>query len=230
MIVVIQCAATKNRTGRFKTEDGRDILFVADPTRDPDDKGKIYKRPDDLTGSGLSYREELVKYNRDHQSDPAGGPYGFFPAYKLYSPRYDPHIYTKLVERFGIQNVFILSAGWGLIDADFLTPNYDITFRKGKCDELYKFRDKHDHYDDLSRLPVDSNGPIVFLGGKDYVPLFCRLTKGAKSERIVFYYYNGRSDNPPDAPGCSMRRFKSKNLRNWFYECAIALIRGNITI
>jgi hypothetical protein len=35
---------------------------------------------------------------------------------------------VRLVEKFGIEKVFILSAGWGLIRADFLTPNYDITF------------------------------------------------------------------------------------------------------
>ena len=34
MIVVIQCAGGKNPcAGRFETEDGRPILFVADPVR-----------------------------------------------------------------------------------------------------------------------------------------------------------------------------------------------------
>ena len=222
MIAVIQCAATKNRAGRFKTEDGRDILFVADPTRAPAGKGVVYKRPDDRADSGLSYREELVRYN----CCPGDNPHGLLRAWMLYKNS----VYAELVGTPRIRNVYILSAGWGLIDADFLTPDYDITFRKGKCDELYKFRDKHDHYDDLSRLPADSNGSIVFLGGKDYVPLFCRLTKGAKSERIVFYYYNGRSDNPPDAPGCRLQCFETKKSTNWHYECAKALMRGDIAI
>lgn len=184
--------------------------------------GVVYKRPDDPTKSGRSYREELVEYNRR----PGVNPLGLLPDWRLYT---NP-VYAELVDTFSNKNVFILSAGWGLIDADFLTANYDITFRKIKPVEYYKIREKHDHYDDLSRLPANSTGPICFLGGKDYVSLFCRLTKGAKSERIVFYYYNGRSDNPPDAPRCRMQRFNAKKSTNWQYECAKALMQGNIAI
>lgn len=225
MIVVIQCAGGKNpNAGCFMTEDDRPILFVADPKNAPEGKkGVVYKRPDDPAQSGRSYREELVKYNN---RQPGDNPLGLLSACRLYR---DP-VYAELVDTFGTRNVFILSAGWGLIDADFLTPDYDITFRKGKHTEHYKFREKHHHYDDLSRLPANSTGPIVFLGGKDYVPLFCRLTKGAKPERIIFYYYNGRSDNPPDAPRCRLQRFETKKSTNWHYECAKALIRGDITV
>ena len=110
MIVVIQCAASKNPgAGRFKTEDGRPVIFVADPTRAPADRGVVYKRPDDHADSGLSYREELVKYNRH----PGGNSRGLLPAWKLYT---NP-VYAGLVDTFGIPNVFILSAGWGLIAA-----------------------------------------------------------------------------------------------------------------
>ena len=220
MIVVIQCAGGKNPAGRFKTEDGRQILFVADPMKAPDDKGKVYKRPDDPSGSGLSYREELVKYNRR----PGSNPLGLLPAWKLYT---NP-VYVELVDTYGTENVFILSAGWGLIASGFLTPDYDITFSNSAKDD--KRRCRNDAYRDLSMLPADSNGPIVFLGGKDYVPLFCCLTKGAKSERIVFYYYNGRSDNPPDAPGCRLQCFETKKSTNWHYECAKALMQGDIAI
>ena len=222
MIVVIQCAATKNRAGRFKTEDGRDILFVADPTRAPAGKGVVYKRPDDPAGSGLSYREELVKYNRL----PGGNPLGLLPAWKLYT---NP-VYTELGDTFGVPNVFILSAGWGLIAADFLTPDYDITFSSAKGVDAYKRRRRNDVFMDLSMLPADRTGSIVFLGGKDYVPLFCRLTKGVKSERIVSYCYSGNSDNPPPASGCRRLRFETSTRTNWHYECARALIRGDITI
>ena len=36
-------------------------------------------------------------------------------------------------------------------------------------------------------LPAKGMGPIVFLGGKDYVPLFQALTAAYGGERIVFY-------------------------------------------
>ena len=79
-------------------------------------------------------------------------------------------------------------------------------------------------------LAKRSTGPIVLLSSKNYVPLFRCLTESVKAERIVFYYYGGNSDNPPDASGCRLRRFESNNPRNWHYDCARALIRGNITI
>ena len=225
MIVVIQCAASKNPCAvRFKMEDGRPIMFVADPKKAPTDNEIVYKRPDDRAGSGLSYREELVKYNHRRPGD---NPLGLLSAGELYS---NP-VYAELVNTFCAQNVFILSAGWGLIPADFLTPDYDITFSssaKGK--DAYKRRRRNDAFMDLSMLPADRTEPIVFLGGRDYVPLFCCLTESAKAERIVFYRYGGSSDNPPAASGCRLLRFETTTRTNWHYECAKALMRGDITI
>ena len=224
MIVVIQCAASKNPcAGRFKMEGGRPIMFVADPKKAPTDNEIVYKRPDDRSDSGLSYREELVKYN----CRPGDNPLGLLSAWKLYS---NP-VYAELVNTFCAQNVFILSAGWGLIPADFLIPDYDITFsNKAKCDNAYKRRRRNDAFMDLSMLPADRTGPIVFLGGKDYVPLFCCLTEGAKSERIIFYRCGENSDNPPTAPRCKLLRFETRTQTNWHYECAKALMQGKITV
>ena len=224
MIVVIQCAGGKNsHAGCFRTEDGRPVKFVADPGKAPTDDKNVYKRPDDPAGSGRSYREELVEYNRQ----PGDNPRGLLRAWRLYT---NP-VYAELVDTYGIPNVFILSAGWGLIAADFLTPDYDITFSNTvKGNDAYKRRRRNDDYMDLPMLPADSTGPIVFLGGKDYVPLFCRLTEGVKSERIVFYRYSGNSDNPPAALGCRLLRFETSTRTNWHYECAKDLAQGKITV
>jgi hypothetical protein len=56
------------------------------------------------------------------------------------------------VKQFGIENTFILSAGWGLIDATFLTPAYDITF-SAKADNFVRRR-KRDAFYDLCLLPA----------------------------------------------------------------------------
>jgi hypothetical protein len=42
------------------------------------------------------------------------------------------------VDRFGLENVYVLSASWGLIRADFLTPYYDITFSSSA--DAYKIK------------------------------------------------------------------------------------------
>ena len=121
------------------------------------------------------------------------------------------------MESFGCENVFILSAGWGLIAASFLTPTYDITFSASA--EPYKRRRPRDVYHDLCQLTDDSRQEFVFIGGKDYVPLFVELTSSIPV-RTVFY----NSENPPSAPGCTLRRFQTNTRTNWHYECARALL------
>jgi hypothetical protein len=73
-----------------------------------------------LREDGISWRHFLRKYN----DDAGGNPLHLYPAYQLYENR----AYGRLVGRYGLRNVYVLSAGWGLIRADFLTPSYDITF------------------------------------------------------------------------------------------------------
>lgn len=219
--VVISCVAGKDPSaGHMRTENGRKVMFVADPEKAPRDGLIIYKRPDDPADSERSWRELLVRYNDEHKDSASGNPLGLLPAWKLYVNS----VYRELVSAFGIRNVFILSAGWGLIPADYLTPTYDITFSP-QADE-YKRRRKRDRYEDLSMLPKDTRETVVFLGGKDYVPLFCRLTENLGSEKVVFY----NSKVPPDARGCVLRPFPTKARTNWHYVCARDLAQGNISI
>ena len=60
------------------------------------------------------------------------------PGHARTPPARRPSVYRELVHALGAENVFILSAGWGLLSADFLTPNYDITF--SATAERYKRR------------------------------------------------------------------------------------------
>ena len=82
--------------------------------------------------------------------------------------------------------------------------------------EPYKRRREGDLYRDLRMLPNDTDEPIVFFGGKDYLPLFCDLTKDVKAKRTVFY----NSGYAPAAQGCALVRFVTTTRTNWHYECA----------
>jgi hypothetical protein len=218
MIVVIQCAASKRSdAGHLATHDGMHVEFVANPEIAPAHSGRVYARPDDLC-DGVPWRDVLLKYNRE----PAGNPLGLYPACKLYENR----IYERLVERHAAQNVYILSAGWGLIRADFLTPHYDITFSRMKADQKYKQRRKTDLYNDFRMLPSGGGDRIVFFGGRDYLPLFCKLTDSIRTEKIVFY----NSALAPTLSGCTPRRFETRTRTNWHYECANAFCDGAISI
>jgi hypothetical protein len=215
VIVVIQCAATKRPDAGFlKLRGGKKVMFVAQPAYTPLNNGYHFARPDDLSDEGTSWRDVLVRYN----DTPSANVLELWPAYKLYA---NP-VYGQLVDHFGLDDIYILSAGWGLIQASFLTPNYDITFTAAA--ENYKRRKKSDNYLDACMLENDSSDPIVFLGGNAYLPLFCNLTRSSMAPRTVFY----NSVRAPEAPGCEVKRFATTTRTNWHYECAKALIEGKL--
>ena len=187
-------------------------MFVAKPHLSPATEALIYARPDDSAVAGKSWREVLRDYNQKKVNS-----LGLLPAWRLYkNPAYE-----ILADRVGQDRLYILSAGWGLIRSDFLTPKYDITFSKARNVEPYKRRSPRDAYRDI-RLPDGISGPIVFFGGRDYIPLFCRLTKGATGPRTI--YYAGRI---PDAPGCALQSF-GKPYTNWHYQCARDFVEGRL--
>ena len=215
MIVVIQCAATKRpHAGRFRTSSGWPVLFVADPLKTPA-SNCLYARPDDTSDEGPTWRELLLRYN-DQKNE---NPFGLLAAFDLY----ENDTYRHLVDRFGLENTYILSAGWGLIKGAFLTPAYNITFAAQA--DAYKRRRRKDLYQDFCMLPSDTAEPIFFFGGQDYVPLFSWLTRSISAPKTVFHY----SAMPPVAPGCSLQRFASSNPRKWPYECATAFIEKRRT-
>ena len=141
------------------------------------------------SGMGATWRTLLLRYNET----PVGNFLGLLRAFELY--RND--VYRRLAHYVGLENLFILSAGWGLIPAFFLTPDYDITFKPKKGDE-YKRRRMTDAYSDFQMVPSDTDRPVVFIGSKEYVPLFVSLTSKLTVPRTVFY----RSGTAPEAPGC----------------------------
>jgi hypothetical protein len=217
MIVVIQCAAKKREgAGYLQMGNGQEVLFVADPSSAPISNRHLYALPDDLSETGQSWRDRLLCYNHESVKNELG----LCRAIEIYSnPSYD-----KLASSMDPENVYVLSAGWGLIRGDFLTPNYDITFSAAA--EPYKRRKRTDTYRDLNMLPENNREPIVFFGGKDYVPLFCELTKSAMAQRTVFF----NSDSTPHASGCSLVRFQTTTRTNWHYECLNAFLTGDIGV
>ena len=216
-IVVIQCAASKQPdAGYLQTGNGRKVMFVAQPNLAPENADYIYARPDGRVDTDLSWRQQLLVYNRE----PADNPLGLLPAWQLYkNPTYE-----LLYQKCGPDNLYILSAGWGLIRADFLTPCYDITFSNNA--EKYKRRSRRDDYNDCRMLPDGTTKPVVFFGGQKYVPQFCELTSRVQGPRHVFY----NAVNPPDAPGCQLHRFETRTRINWHYKAARAYLEGHINI
>ena len=220
MIVVIQCAARKQHdAGSLRTPDERHVLFVAKPDADDAESSgsQVYARPDDKSDWGESWRSVLQEYNANQDNNP----FGLLQAWSLYKEK----TYGLLLDHCGPDRLYILSAGWGLIRSDFLTPDYDITFSSHPKVAVYKRRRTHDVYYDFNMLPSDLAEPITFFGGKAYVSAFCNLTSNLKRPRYVWY----NSKKKPAAPGCTLKRFHTTTRTNWHYECARAYVEGKLT-
>ena len=113
-----------------------------------------------------------------------------------------------------MEKLYILSAGWGLIPANFLTPCYDITFSNQA--DTYKRRRKRDDYRDLQMLPTDTREEIVCFVSQGYIPLLNELTKNINAPKRLFY----RSEKIPYAPGFKLYEHTTTTRTNWHYECA----------
>ena len=212
-IGVIQCASKKRSdAGHLVADDGCKVLFVGDPAVAPTSRSLRYARPDDSVSAGDTYRERLEAYNRNSR---AANPWGLLPAWQLYMPT----AYRTLVDALGVGNVFILSAGWGLVAADYLLPNYDITFSSSaRGHDAYKRRRPGDgHYRDFSMLPQDTAKHVFFFGGKDYLALFCNLTANVR-QRTAFV----NSNTLPSGLSCRTERYETATKTNWHYECVNA--------
>ncbi len=204
MIAVIQCAAKKRPdAGHLRQQDGTKVMFVGDPAKAPAASECAFARPGDISDTGASWRQVLVRYN----ANPGNNPLGLLRAFELYQNA----AYRRLVEHLGASRVYILSAGWGLIGASFLTPAYDITFSaRAKQKAPWKIRRRSDRYDDFCDLAADTAEPVAFFGGKDYLALFSKLTCGIRSRRTIFCRTSKRPERGsklPEAPGCEVQSF-----------------------
>jgi hypothetical protein len=209
MRIVIQCAGKKHKSaGWLKDASGERVIFVAHPEKCSMTESSLRCcRPDDEASTGLgTWREYLTRYNQQNLK-----PDGLFRAAELYKPT----VYRALVERYGWRNVFILSAGWGLIRSDFLTPYYDITF-SNQGDPWSKGRTSG-RFQDFSHLRDSGISPdetIYFFGGKDYLPLYYFLTQNIAARKVIYH----SQDSPSRRQGYEYIRYR--RFTNWHYTCA----------
>lgn len=224
--IIISCAASKSKKANSLIDaSGKEIIFVANPNSLKDKFGKcLYFKPDDLIpGKNITWRSYLLDYNLNGNNH-----LYFSKAADLYEPPRFLSIYSELVDSFGRENVFILSAGWGLIRSDFLLPYYNITFSKSKkIDPGFK-RKKDDPFLDFNFLIEDlrSQDEIHFLGGDDYTDLFYSLTGNIMNKKTIHYV----KENIIKKDGYEYCKYKmkTKDYRVWVYLCATDLIKDNL--
>lgn len=218
MIIAIQCASTKSPdAGYLHTGEGQSVAFVANPELAPPDGSVLWAHPDGPSDlAGVSWRQHLVDLGPDEAKAR-----GLLPAYQLYAPG----AYRRLVDFLGKEQVYVLSAGWGLVRADYPLPAYDITFSAQA--DAYKRRRSRDVYRDFMQVQPGQPGPLVFLGGKDYLPLFRSLARNLPMPKVVMF----RSDpadtaaRPREEGGWTYVPFPTDRKTNWHYAAVGALCK-----
>jgi len=168
-----------------------------------------------MPSTSTTWRDHLFAYNYRHDN-----PDGLLRAVDLYSPK----IYRSLIRHVGEENLFILSAGWGLIKADFLVPDYDITFSSQA--DSWKRRNSRDVFHDFAQMTqaeLSVGEPIYFFGGKDYLPLYYKLVRTLAARKVIYF-----------ASGHILREEAFIYIQyqtggtNWHYRCARDFIEGKI--
>lgn len=174
-IIVICCAGRKNPLFRKLTDNEHEIDFRA--VSNPVNYEYI---PDDIKSNNQTWRE----YIHEHQ---ANTNLNIYNAYMLYTPKSPfQNIYSDLYARFSNQ-LYILSAGWGLIKSDYRIPKYDITFKSDKPSnkrtEPNPIFDQND-WKQLSDNELKINSRIIFIGPPSYHRLFDRCTTHLNNQKI----------------------------------------------
>jgi hypothetical protein len=209
--IIIQCSGRKN--GELWTVNrlnGIKVKFVSHPYLCEVTPGINLFRPDDMVpDNSITWREYLSNYNMQGKN-----PDNLLRAGDLY----DNKTYHILIDKFKWENVYILSAGFGLVRSDFYLPLYDITFSK-KAKECNR-RKKTDKFMDFNHLSADiknnSGDSVYAFVTPDYLDSFYDLTNCILANKYIFY----KSMKIKQYPGYSYKIYKSRIQTNWHYYCA----------
>jgi hypothetical protein len=216
MKVVIACAARKAPgAGQLRNAAGDPVRFVACP---PSARDGV--RPDDTSDEpGTSWRFVLGEYNAQFLQT-GENPDNLLPAGRLYRHP----VYARINEAFGVADVYILSAGWGLVRSAYLLPSYDITFsRQGTDPVARRHPDDLDAWHDFNHLAEDvvsEDGEIHAFVGRDYLPLLYRLAGAVPGRKVIHH-----KAATPSRTGYEYVAFESRRNQNWHYDAATAFAR-----
>ena len=214
MKIIISCCKRKN--GNPFMYNDKTINFVSHVNAGLPNNA-LYFHPDNLIpNENITWRNLIAQLN------------DILPAYRLYRP----NIYATLFERYG-NDLFIFSAGWGIIRADFRLPKYDVTFSNNNNIPVYARRNNNDIFQDFNHLVgIEENESIVLIAGSNYVIPFCKLTRDLPNKKIIIYKNQNLLNNNPYLNNNNFQfiHYQTDRRTNWHYEFAQRLIDNEIEI
>ncbi len=217
MKIIISCCNRKN--GERLLHNGEVIYFVSN-VHQVVPNNKNYFHPDDLVpNEDITWRELISKQELYNNLQ---------PAHELYRPP----IYNSLHHHYG-NNLFIFSAGWGIIRSDFRLPKYNVTYSQNNNIPNYAIRNNGDVFNDFNHLEgIALNERIILIAGSDYVLPFCQLTEDLPNEKIIIYKNQILLNNNQylNYGNFQFQHYQTNRRTNWHYEFAQRLINNEIDI
>ncbi len=144
--VVMMCSKSK--------QDNSDLIFDNNPIafKAISNRNINQFKPDDKVTLNENYTWRNFVSDNQHQAIIP------FRAYELYRN----NSYQYLFQAFN-RRMFIISAGWGIINAEFRLPNYDITFSENPDAETLRNDYDPDFHDYNQLIGVTEEDDIVFI-------------------------------------------------------------------
>lgn len=210
-IFVIQGGSRKAPDGYLRGNAGRRMVFVADPAKAPAVADARYARPDDARPDGRTWRQYLVDYN-SREANPSN----LYRAIDLYAHP----VYAHLARQVPVERLYVLSAAWGLVRADFRLPSYEVSLSHSPQVPAYARRSGHAAWSDFSALEAGAGDEVIFIGGNSYIPLFDALTSQTPAQRLAYR----SAGTGKGSQGLKFRRFDAKGRNNWYYDLAYQLV------
>jgi hypothetical protein len=183
-IIVIQCQGRKKEEQKSWRWGSQQVIFVADKEKYAHSNGAsalVPYEPDDpvSNGSTITWRQMFLEYYQTKRKPAVLQEADGLPeAWQLYKDS----VYEHLVRHYGKENVFILSAGWGLVNADYRLPPYNITFSTAENTPKYARTSVEKLWQRLE--PLNYN-PLCKIANKDTTIYFF----GSEKYRDLLYYY-----------------------------------------
>jgi hypothetical protein len=213
-IPVLVCSGPKTKDGFCYK--GQAVKFAASPQTAPRDEFAYYKPDDSIPGQNKTWRNLVVNGQNDPELD-------LVPAYLLYSP----DIYRDFYKKFG-SRFYILSAGWGVIRADFKIPAYDITYSTGPNVPKHAKRNDNYGWKDINHLKedsvkFDSDSEVILFASSTYVSPFCDMAQSIPYKKKILY----RSQKITQRQGFVYEYYQTNRRTNWYYEAAGKFLNEN---
>lgn len=213
IIPVLCCSSEKNNNQFIYKDDQPAVKFVASPRGVSQDGVKFYKPDDKIPEENRTWRDLVLEQKHNN----------LVPAYLLYKR----DIYRELYNEFRGQ-FYILSAGWGIIRADFKIPAYDITYSTAgdmpeyvKRTDNYGYKDINHLKDDFSKLGRDTE--VILFAPYDYVRPFCNMTQSIPFNKKTIKFRSKKIHNDfllLGKKGYDFDYFPDGGPHDWFYKAA----------